>query len=229
MKNSKGFKAGCDKCERGYIAHKKKSGAFGFDYAPCDCLLEAERLNTIIRHTRYSNIPKRFLEECTIKDWTPQKPINLPLFKKLLGAKKKNWLFLGGEAGKGKTYSAIILGKTALLNNMSVFFSPTTDFLHNMRAMQTNEDIARHTEAMARTVDVLILDDIGQEKASQWVREKLYSIINYRWSNGKMTVFTSNYQMQNLIETVSNAVYSRIKGESIEVIITEGKDKRIYT
>jgi len=47
-------------------------------------------------------------------------------------------------------------------------------------------------------VDVLVLDDIGQEKPSEWVKERLYIIINERYQLGKKTILTSNVSLQKL-------------------------------
>ena len=42
--------------------------------------------------------------------------------------------------------------------------------------------------------DLLVLDDIGAEKTSEWVEETLNLIVNTRYSERRLTIFTSNYE-----------------------------------
>jgi hypothetical protein len=42
------------------------------------------------------------------------------------------------------------------------------------------------------TVDVLVLDDLGAEKQTEWVLEQLYSIVNERWQDRRSIVVTTN-------------------------------------
>lgn len=75
-------------------------------------------------------------------------------------------------------------------------------------------------------VDFLILDDIGQEKVSSWVLERMYIIINERYVKDKMTVITSNCDLSMLLDKIGHkAIVSRIKGSSLPVYFI-GKDKR---
>ncbi|MGL4791894.1 MAG: ATP-binding protein, partial [Anaerotignaceae bacterium] len=49
-----------------------------------------------------------------------------------------------------------------------------------------------------KEIDVLLLDDFGVERNSEWVNEIFYSIINDRMTSRKITLFTSNYKMEEL-------------------------------
>ena len=42
------------------------------------------------------------------------------------------------------------------------------------------------------TVDLLVLDDLGAEKQTEWVLEQLYSIVNERWQDRRSIVVTTN-------------------------------------
>ena len=54
---------------------------------------------------------------------------------------------------------------------------------------ETERDVLRPVT----TADVLVLDDSGAEKASEWVDETLNLIVNTRYSEKRLTLFTSNY------------------------------------
>ena len=44
------------------------------------------------------------------------------------------------------------------------------------------------------TADLLVLDDLGAEKTSEWVEETMNLIVNTRYNERRLTIFTSNYE-----------------------------------
>ena len=42
--------------------------------------------------------------------------------------------------------------------------------------------------------DLLVLDDLGAEKTSEWVEETMNLIVNTRYNERRLTIFTSNYE-----------------------------------
>ena len=48
------------------------------------------------------------------------------------------------------------------------------------------------------SVDLLIIDDLGKEKTTEWVLEKLFLIINNRYNNYLPIVITTNYNINQL-------------------------------
>jgi DNA replication protein DnaC len=218
--------AGCEKCLKGYIRHKKEKG-IGFTYEFCECKKERERLVFCRNLLRNSNIPSRvdFVYVATNRS---EEYITSALLWEILDKKDRgnNWIFFCGKAGTGKTFSAIFTVLLAVYKEMSAYFVNVTELLENMRPNRIQEDSAVVLLQKCQEVDVLVLDDIGHEKASDWVKERLYLIINSRWDKGKITVFTSNFAVERLKDMVSEAVYSRVKGDALEVFM-KGEDKRI--
>ncbi len=79
--------------------------------------------------------------------------------------------------------------------------------------------------------ELLVLDDIGKSKASDFVYEELYGLINSRLEHGKTTIFTSNHSVSGTALKVSPdpdnlaAMVSRLaSGTVVEVT---GRDKRV--
>jgi DNA replication protein DnaC len=61
-------------------------------------------------------------------------------------------------------------------------------------------------------VDLLILDDLGVDKPSDWVLNVLYNIINYRYENLKKTIITSNFSLDEIAEAFNdNRITRRIE------------------
>ena len=99
-------------------------------------------------------------------------------------------------------------------------------FLEDMRKSYTesNVDFDRMLDD-ARTCKILILDDIGSENPSEWVRERLYTLINERVNNELVTIYTSNVDLETLELRLGSRTVSRIKGSS-EFIEFRGFDRR---
>ena len=223
---------GCDKCQNGYIRHSKPDGHLGFVFEECACLVEYESLKETISLWKQSNIGGKLITRYKFEDWDEpeQEGLTFDTLLSLIDAEEgRNWLFLYGGTGSGKTYSAIIAAQIAMLREKSVFFVNTAELLDGLRPGSENDEMSLRDIYMAKAKksDVLILDDIGHEKSSEWVREKLFLIVNDRWNKGKMTIFTSNYDLERVKTSVSPAVYSRIKGESLEINLSTRQDRRI--
>lgn len=105
-------------------------------------------------------------------------------------------LFLHGPPGVGKTHLAVAVLKDAVQRTRArgVFYD-TRELLRLIR--QTYDPVVHATESdVLRPVleaDLLVLDDLGAEKTSEWVEETLNMIVNHRYSERRTTIFTSNY------------------------------------
>ena len=105
------------------------------------------------------------------------------------------------RVGNGKTswackimshYFRKIAFKSGLENEGLYIYLPT--FLEDLRSSYNEEPDPEFMEvlSMMKNCKLLILDDIGAEKSSEWVNERLLSIINTRIMKGLSTIYTSN-------------------------------------
>ena len=147
---------------------------------------------------------------------------------------KGEGLYIWSEStGNGKTSWACkimsyffrkIAFNTGLENEGLYIFLPT--FLEDLRDNYDNKDpefdeILR----MIKTCRLLIIDDIGAERVTDWVRERMVSIINTRVSNNLTTIYTSNLSPEELRSELGDRIASRVLGSSQVVEITSG-DRR---
>lgn len=136
------------------------------------------------------------------------------------------------NTGNGKTtwsskimnqYIRKIVARTDLENealylNVSLF----VEAMRNQYSEYSN-DIARLREE-AMNCKLLILDDIGAERPSEYVCERLYDLINHRYTNMLATIYTSNLTPFELGDRLGSRIESRVR--SAEQIKLVGADRR---
>lgn len=114
--------------------------------------------------------------------------------------------------GSGKTRMAASIANELMHNHdTTVKFATSTKILNEIRRTydrETDMTESRLLDALA-TVDVLIIDDFGTEKVTEWVQDKFYEIINSRYIGKKVTMFTSNQNLDML--QYDDRITSRIK------------------
>jgi DNA replication protein DnaC len=162
----------------------------------CDCWREGaarQRLGD-------ANIPRRY-QHCTFDNFVAY---NESLEMGVAAARRVADAFPGvargllfeGQPGVGKTHLAVALLRAVITDSGARgLFYDTRDLLRLIRS--TYDPSIRTTELdVLRPVmqaDLLVLDDLGAEKTSEWVDETMNLIVNSRYNERRVTVFTSNY------------------------------------
>lgn len=128
------------------------------------------------------------------------------------------WLTLLGPYGVGKTHLAAAIAHEALGRGEMVLFAVVPDLLDHLRATFGPQSTVAYDERfeLVRGVPLLILDDLGTESATPWVREKLYQLINHRYSYRLATVVTSNLKP----ESIEPRIYSRLCDPVVGTLLT---------
>jgi len=113
----------------------------------------------------------------------------------------RGFLSLLGTNGCGKTHLAAAIANKVVAAGHSVFFAVVPDLLDHLRASFAPGKEASYDETFerVRTVDLLILDDLGAQVASPWAQEKLFQIVNYRTVAGMATVVTTDRDRKDLV------------------------------
>lgn len=130
------------------------------------------------------------------------------------------WLFLWGPCGVGKTHLAVAIAKHARQwHQMQVYFDVVPDLLDHLRATFDPRSGTGYDErfALIRSAQLLILDDLGTENATPWAREKLYQIINYRYSEQMPTVITSNVDQRKVDDRIMSRILDHRLTQYVEV------------
>jgi DNA replication protein DnaC len=147
-----------------------------------------------------ARIPRRY-QHCDFGNYIAY---NEQLTKALQHAKRlaesfpvvEKGLFLQGPPGVGKTHLAVaVLRQVIRTRGARGLFYDTRDLLRVIRSTYDPVNRTQEMDVLRPVIeaDLLVLDDLGAEKTSEWVDETLNLIVNSRYSERRTTVFTSNY------------------------------------
>lgn len=129
---------------------------------------------------------------------------------------KGEGLFITGGYGVGKTHLAAAIANYLISNEIAtVIFGNVTTLLGRIRHTYSDGSQYEEEQVMKELydVDLLIIDDLGKEKPTEWVEEKLYTVINERYENYRPIVVTSNLKLEEIeqrLENCGGAIVSRI-------------------
>jgi DNA replication protein DnaC len=128
-------------------------------------------------------------------------------------------LYISGPFGVGKTGLAVCVARARLEQEQPVLFWTLPDLLTRIKATYDASRAESEDELIERlgSVDLLVLDDVGTEKPSEWQREKLYQILNRRMNDDLETVFTSNMTPFQLEAHVGERIVERIEFHCLPV------------
>lgn len=113
---------------------------------------------------------------------------------------KRKGLYLYGDFGVGKSSIAGAMAQELARRNIAVYMVFVPEFFRELKEAIQDGSFQEKIESLKR-VSVLILDDIGAEALSPWLRDEvLGSILQYRVSKGLPTVYTSNLNYDELEE-----------------------------
>jgi len=126
------------------------------------------------------------------------------------------WLVLTGPFGSGKTHlAAAIANYQADLGNLPMFVVVPDLFDHLRKTFSPKSTVSldRLFEEVKNS-DLLILDDLGTQNMTNWVREKLYQLINYRYNSELPTVITT----PDFKDEMDSRIRSRMEDRRLSII-----------
>ena len=234
----------CSKCKgliycknrlEGHVLYPKENdNQLIFSYAPCKFQKEAikQEKNRISRDKDILNASMKDID----KDKERLEVIKW--LKKFYDNYDKNGeckgLYLHGNFGCGKTYLI-----SALFNELSKkrISSEIVYFPELLRDIKSDFDSYADRMDYLENVDLLLIDDIGAEKVTDWSRDEILgTILQKRMNNYKTTFFTSNLSIEGLEshlrlnnfsddEIKAKRIIERVK-QLCDVIELQGENKR---
>lgn len=117
-------------------------------------------------------------------------------------------LLMHGGVGTGKTFTAVCIANKVLDMGYSVFMTST----YEMLKLRDSDDEAAYDDRITRC-SLLIIDDIGAERTTDYGREKVFGYIDGRCSTGLPMIFTTNIDFQIMLKPETkqeSRIYDRI-------------------
>jgi DNA replication protein DnaC len=217
----------------------------------CDCQLRA-RNQTLLAGAR---IPKRY-EHCELASYTADFPgahsslafahLSAVKFAQEYDPRDGMGLLIIGKIGTGKTHLAVGITKELILNKgISCLFYDYRELLkeiqnsYNSTVQTTELDVLRPIFE----TDVLVLDELGAVKPTEWVWDTVSLILNTRYNDNRTTIITTNFEDQPAAgangasparaatrsETLGDRIGERMRSrlhEMCRIIKMEGEDFR---
>jgi|GEM_PF-1545570 len=140
-------------------------------------------------------------------------------------------LVLGGDMGSGKTHLSIAAGLEFLKAGKNVLYASVPRMLTNIHAEVMSNTVSETMER-AIGVDLLILDDMGTQRMTDFRDENLYTIVNERYSHERQLIMSTNAVGETDIQKaisdggVGARVYSRLCEMCEFVFLTGVSDYR---
>lgn len=208
---------------------------------PCICQCEKERLEKEKKRQEAEELQRRIqrlkangIQEKHLLDWRFDVAENT---RDIQRARKyvENWqkvkaenlgLLLWGSVGTGKSFIAACIANALLEQGVPVLMTNFSKILNQMGGMYSDDRY--QYIAFFSHYPLLIIDDLGIERSTEYALEQVYAVIDERYKAGLPVIITTNLTMEELRqpEDVAHArIYSRVLEMCTPVQIT-GEDRR---
>ena len=202
---------------------------------PCPCR-RPDRFKKLLAAAR---IPRRYVA-CSFESFKTAPGTSqdhaLLLARSLVNeypAVERGLLFMG-PAGVGKTHLAVAIIRGLIEKGFAGIFSEFGALLKEIQ--DSYNPISKSSEfkvlAPIYQTDVLVLDELGATVPTDWVRDTMYQIINKRYNDNKLTIFTTNYfdeQRSEKEQVLEDRISSRLRSRLHEMctkVVMDGEDYR---
>lgn len=215
----------CKNSVKGFcLTPKVINNSLNFSYQKCSYQEENEKVNKYLNNIYYYEVPI-VLKTASFKNIYKDDAKRLEIIKKIKAFydnyKKGNsvkGIYLNGNFGSGKSYLiGALFNELAKLDYQSaIIYFP--EFLRSLKASFNSSIEYQERFEYIKKVPLLLIDDIGAEKLTDWARDEILgSILQYRMDFNLPTFFTSNLtinELENHLQ-ITNGVTDKVKARRI--------------
>ncbi len=132
-----------------------------------------------------------------------------------------------GDVGTGKTHLAAAMARDECERFTGIRFVVEQEFYDDVRASFDGEGENESVlVTRAKTCPLLILDDFGMSKQTEWNGALLFTILNTRYNSRLRTLLTSNLDRPRLMKRIDQRLSSRLFGDCLDIALV-GRDRRV--
>lgn len=141
-------------------------------------------------------------------------------YVKIVGFNKGIMLY--GTTGTGKTYTLNAIYNATEKRHIDTYIGNWTDMLIDFKS---NFDYLHENIRMVLQNEVIIIDDVGAEKHSDWSQEMIYTIVNRAYERAKTLFIATNLSLEQFREKYGDRIFSRLN-EMCDIVELAGEDRR---
>ncbi len=124
---------------------------------------------------------------------------------------QENGLIITGESDSGKTHLAAAIANKLIENGQIVIMSRLNSMLDVIKdTFKTSNKSEKEYIELFSNIEMLVIDDLGTEKISNWALEKLYAIITNRNEKRLPFIITTSFNKDNLLERFDQFCHSEL-------------------
>ena len=200
----------------------------------CEC----QKQNAHSNHLQKAKLPIRYVG-CHFHNYKPQNPSQERAFKYASRLTMEypavdQGILLTGSVGVGKTHLAVSILKGLTERGFTCLFY---EFGWLLKEIQDSYNPNTKTSELGvlgpvLEAEILVLDELGAAKPTDWVRDTMAHVINTRYNDRKLTIFTTNYpddRKNDREETLEDRIGVRLRSRLFEMcktITLSGEDYR---
>ena len=126
-------------------------------------------------------------------------------------------LFLTGGVGRGKTHLSAAIANGVLEGGKTVIYRRAADLFELIRQYRYEENRQKFEEMLEqlRTCDLLVIDDLGAERTTEFVVEQLVILLEERNYRNKPWIISSNLNINEIIQTYNDRTADRILDRAV--------------
>lgn len=183
-------------------------------------------------------LPKRY-DGFHFTNYKPQTPLQEAAFKFSAALAMEypavdRGLLLMGSVGVGKTHLAVAILKSLTERGFRCLFYDFASLLKEIQDSYNPNTFTSELSVLSPVLkaDVLVLDELGASKPTDWVRDTMAHVINTRYNDKKLTIFTTNYtdeRRNDREEVLEDRIGTRLRSrlyEMCKTVVMDGRDYR---
>lgn len=131
-------------------------------------------------------------------------------------------LLFWGSVGTGKSFLAGCIANALLDRGVRVMMTNCSRILNQLSGLRSGEN-NRFIDGLC-AFELLIIDDLGMERSSEYAREQIFSVIDSRYRSGRPTIYTTNIhidQLKNTTDLNDRRIFDRVLERCIPVVVND--------